>query len=121
MNNTNNKDDWRNEVEQNNYQKVESFKLKSGSASVTFKTEGMMWYDQANGKEYVIFKVQKEGDIVRPFFVNKENHPFLRQLKSFGQLTNKQIVLTRTGERRATRWSAILPEEQVTVKTGVVE
>ena len=116
------KEDWRNEVEEEKkYPKVESFKLKNGSASVIFKTEGMMWYDQANGKEYVIFKVQKEGDIVRPFFVNKENHPFLRQLKSFGELSGKQIVLSRTGERRATRWSAVLPDEQLKVKTEVVE
>lgn len=116
------KDDWRNEVEEEKkYEKIESFKLKSGSATVTFKTEGLKWFSQQDNKEYVIFKVQKDGDIVRPFFVNAENHPFLRQIKSFGQLTDRQIVLSRTGERRATRWSATLLDEQLKVKTGVVE
>lgn len=120
--NNNNKDDWRNDVQdEKKYEKVESFKLKSGSATVTFKTEGLIWFDQANGKEYVIFKVQKDGDIVRPFFVNTANHPFLRKLKSFGQLSGKQIVLSRTGERRATRWDAVLPDEQFNVDKAVVE
>jgi len=113
--------DWRDQVEEKKeYPKIESFKIKAGSASVVFKTEGFEWYDQANGKIYIIFKVQKDGDIIRPFFVNKENHPFLRQLKGFGKLTEREIILTRIGDRRATRWSATLPDEQ-RVESSLIE
>lgn len=116
------KEDWRDDfVEFKKYDKVKSYKLKNGSETVTFKSEGFEWFSQLDNKIYVIFKVQKEGDIVRPFFVNKQSRSFLVKLKSFGELTGKQIVLSRTGERRATRWSAVLPDEQFKVKTEVVE
>ena len=102
--------DWRDKVE-NKYEKVESFKLKQGSATVRFIDEGWPWFSQADNKDYIIFKVQKEGDIIRPFFVNAKNHPFLLKIKALGSLKGRLVTLTRTGERKATRWDVSPVEE----------
>lgn len=108
-----NLNDWREDiVEKKEYPKVESFKLKSGSSEITFIDEGWEWFSQQDNKNYIIFKVQKDGDIVRPWFVNKENIPLLRELKAIGKLSGRRAVLSRTGERRATRWSVTFLNEQ---------
>lgn len=105
--------DWRDDiVEKKELPKVESFKLKNGSAEVTFIDEGWKWFSQQDNRNYIIFKVQKDGDIVRPWFVNKENFSLLRQLKDAGQLSGKKGIISRTGERRATRWSVSFLDEQ---------
>jgi len=104
--------DWRDKiVEKPHYEKVESFKLKQGSATVRFLTEGLEWFSQTDNKTYIIFKVQKEGDIIRPFFVNEKNTPFLGKIKALGELKGRLVTLTRTGERKATRWDVSPIEE----------
>lgn len=103
--------DWRDKIEDKKYEKVESFKLKSGSKTVRFVDEGWPWFSQSDNKDYVIFKVHGEGDIIRPFFVNAKNTPFLAKIKALGELKGKLVTLTRTGERKQTRWDVSPIEE----------
>lgn len=104
--------DWRDKIEEKKFEKVESFKLKQGSKTVRFIDEGWPWFSQTDNKDYVIFKVSAEGDDkIRPFFVNAKNTPFLAKIKALGPLKGKLVTLTRTGERKQTRWDVSQIEE----------
>lgn len=103
-------ENWREAYSQKSFDKKETFKLPTGSKEIMFDCDKPKeWTDVSvmPEKEFFIFDIIVDSTPYA-WFVNKKTFAIMNGIVGMGEpLKGRRAVVTRTGEKRLTKWSIV--------------